>query len=130
MSAVCKTKTCAYRVRTEMMARLRDLRQLWENYKNNVEDADLGTLHEYGLCFDYVAPGTFANQKEGYYRYQLSWGGPSDEFRFFVNPDLSCHRIEYWFMDWFDGAHRVATGHDEMFLRGLWNWLREALLTD
>lgn len=112
-----------------MVSRLCDLRLLWENYKNNVEDADLGPLHEYALCFDYVAPGTFADQKEGYYRYQLSWGGPSDEFRFFVNPDLSCHRIEYWFLDWFDGAHRVAAGEDELFLLELWEWLRQGLPT-
>ena len=58
-----------------------------------------------GLCFDYVDPNTFNDQKEGYWRWQLSWGGPSDEFRIFVNPDKSVHRIEYWYLDWFDGAH-------------------------
>ena len=48
-----------------------------------------------------------------------------DEFRFFVNPDLSCHRIEYWFRDWFDGANRVLSGEDESLLLGLWEWFRE-----
>jgi hypothetical protein len=47
-----------------------------------------------------------------------------------VNPDLACHRIEYWFMDWFDGAHSVATGQDELFLLDLWSWFRETLPTD
>jgi hypothetical protein len=109
-----------------MMGRLCDLRRLWDSYQNNVEDADLGTLCDYGLSFDYVAPGTFGDQKEGYFRYQLSWGGPSDEFRFFVNPDLSCHRVEYWLLDWFDGANRVLTDADEAFVLELWEWFRDS----
>ena len=57
-----------------------------------------------GLSFDWVKPKTWPDQLEGYWRWQLSWGGPSDEFRIFVNPDQSVHRIEYWYLDWFDGA--------------------------
>jgi hypothetical protein len=57
-----------------------------------------------GLCFDYVDPNTFNDQREGYWRWQLSWGGPGDEFRIYINPDKSVHRIEYWYLDWFDGA--------------------------
>ena len=30
----------------------------------------------------------------------MSWGGPSDEFRMYDNSD----KIQYWFLDWFDGA--------------------------
>jgi len=75
------------------------------------ELADLGTFHEYGLAFDYVKEGTF-EQDEAYFRYQLSWGGPSDEFRFYVNPGFTCHRIEYWFLDWFDGAEVILEGED------------------
>ena len=33
------------------------------------------------LCFDYVKPHSFKDQVEGYWRMQLSWGGPSDELR-------------------------------------------------
>ena len=58
-----------------------------------------------GLCFDYVDPNTFNDQREGYWRWQLSWGGPGDEFRIYINPDKSVHRIEYWYLDWYDGAH-------------------------
>jgi hypothetical protein len=56
------------------------------------------------LGFDYVEPGTFTDQLEGYWRWQLSWGGPGDEFRIYINPDKSVHRIEYWYLDWYDGA--------------------------
>ena len=73
------------------------------------EEGGETNLYEYGLSFDYVKPGTFGDdQPEGYWRYQLSWGGPSDEFRFFISPGgtLPPYKITYHFMDWFDGAHR------------------------
>ena len=56
-------------------------------------------VNQSGLCFDRVEPGTFKDQRAGYWRWQLSWGGPSQEFRLFDNGDL-----EYWYLDWFDGA--------------------------
>jgi len=56
------------------------------------------------LGFDYVAPHTFKKQLVGYWRWQFSWGGPSDELRGYVNEHKELHRLEYWYMDWFDGA--------------------------
>lgn len=118
--------TCKERVQEHLDGRLEDLRTLWAAYCAGEEDTEeLGNIHEYGLCFDYVAPGTFTDQREGYFRYQLSWGGPSDEFRFYANPDLSVHRIEYWFLDWFDGAPVTLAGGVEAFVMELWDWFRE-----
>ena len=75
------------------------------------DNPDLGNMYEYGLSFDYVAPETLNEQPEGYFRYQLSWGGPSDEFRIYAQRvgeyRYSVSRIEYWLLDWFDGAHIV-----------------------
>lgn len=65
--------------------------------------------NEAGLGFDYVEAGTFKDQRAGYYRWQLSYGGPSEEFRLFDNGDL-----EYWFLDWFDGACVTVT--DDVFV--------------
>jgi len=65
-------------------------------------------VNESGLCFDRVEAGTFKDQRAGYWRWQLSWGGPSEEFRLFDNGDL-----EYWYLDWFDGACVKVT--DEIF---------------
>jgi len=83
----------------------------------------LGNLNEYGLGFDYVPPGTFPDQEEGYFRYQLSWGGPSDEFRIYADQinrwQWSIYRIEYWFLDWFDGAHSDLGGDDLEFMKEL-----------
>jgi hypothetical protein len=117
---------CKVRVDKEMRKRIHDLHQLWKAYKQGYErDGDTDTLANYGLSFDYVAPGTFDDQLEGYFRYQLSWGGPSDEFRFFVNLDHSCHRVEYWYLDWFDGASVTPSDGEQSFLFEIWEWFRE-----
>lgn len=121
-----KEKSCKERVGSELEDRIEDLSKLWKAYCEGEEDVeDLGNIFEYGLCFDYVAPDTFNDQPEGFFRYQLSTGGPGDEFRFFVNPDFSVHRIEYWFLDWFDGANIVLSGKDEELLLDIWGWFKE-----
>ena len=83
-------KTCAERIDEQWKLRQRDLK--------NKEFEPLG--------FDYVEPHTFNDQLEGYWRWQFSWGGPSDELRAYINKDNSIHRLEYWFMDWMDGAKK------------------------
>jgi hypothetical protein len=126
MSKPTRADSCERRVDHHLEGRLEDLRRLWTAYRNGEdENAEDGSFSEYGLCFGYVPPLTFNDQTEAFFRYQLSSGGPGDEFRFFVNPDLSCHRIEYWFLDWFDGAHRVLAGEERALLSEIWNWFRE-----
>ena len=120
-------KTCKERVSEHLKGRLEDLRKLWALYQDDVEgsDPDLGSFNEYGLAFDYVAPGTFNGQRKGYFRYQLSYGGPSDEFRFYTGPEFEPYRIEYWFLDWFDGARRVLKGSNEDFMREIFEYFKE-----
>ena len=65
-------------------------------------------VNQSGLCFDRIEAGTFKDQRAGFWRWQLSWGGPSEEFRLFDNGDL-----EYWYLDWFDGA--CVKVQDEIF---------------
>ena len=81
-------KTCAERVAEQ-----------WRLRQEDLQDPEFE-----GLGFDYVEPHTFEHQLEGYWRWQFSWGGPSDELRAYINKDNSIHRLEYWFMDWMDGA--------------------------
>lgn len=108
-----KQATCKERVAKHLKSRIEDIDKLWKMYHEDCEayDNELGNFNEYGLCFDYVAPGTFSDQRRGYFRYQLSWGGPSDEFRFYCTEGFDIDRIEYWFLDWFDGAKKILTGH-------------------
>ena len=61
-------------------------------------------VNQTALCWDYVEKGTFDDQERGYFRLQLSWGGPSDEFRIYVDYDKQITHIDYWFLDWGDGA--------------------------
>jgi len=53
-------------------------------------------INEYGLSFEYVNPEDGGSP---FYRWLLSWGGPSDELRFY-----EYGRTVYHFMDWYDGA--------------------------
>ena len=123
---------CKDRVERELVSRIEDLVKLWELYKedSDASDEDLGNIYEYGLAFDYVAPETFGDdQPEGYFRYQLSWGGPSDEFRIYANKkgsyDWTVYRIEYWFLDWFDGAKKILSGQAYQLLGDIFQDLKE-----
>ena len=99
------SKTCKERVKEAFEERMQDIRTLFEAPDQETEE--LGSLYDYGLAIDYVEPGTFKGQREGYARYQLSYGGPSEEFRLYQNGEL-----EFWFLDWFDGASVEVTGSD------------------
>ena len=80
----------------------------WKQRQEDLKDPEFEALG-----FDYVEPHTFTDQLEGYWRWQFSCGGPSDELRAFVNENKEIHRLEYWYMDWFDGAKvNVTAEHD------------------
>lgn len=85
----------------------------------HMDDGETINLYEHGLSFDFVEPNTYGGQPVGYYCYLLSWGGPSDEFRFY--PD---GRIEYCFKDWFDGAVRDVTR--KPWAQWLHDWFAES----
>jgi len=119
--------TCKDRINQELKDRISDLKKLWSLYQTGDENGDpeLGQFNEYGLCFDYVDPGTFNNQRNGYFRYQLSWGGPSDEFRFFVDNAGKLYKIEYWFLDWYDGSCKKLTGSNYELMEEIYNFFDE-----
>jgi hypothetical protein len=129
--------TCQDRVKTHLKSRISDLGLLFRSWQDGeegtVKDTDgqeIGNFNEYGLCFDYVAPGTFNNQKRGYFRYQLSTGGPGDEFRFYTDENLNPTRIEYWFLDWFDGAKINLKGKDKALMLEIWESFKECEVVD
>ena len=118
--------TCKQKVRTELRKEIDALRPLFESYQRGEETtADGESFHEHGLSFDFVSAGTFDGQKEGYFRYQISWGGPSDEFRFYTDAEFSLHRVEYWFLDWFDGAKVILKGKDLELLEQIFDHFKD-----
>ena len=124
---IAEKDKCKNRVHEHLTSRINDLRRLWAAECKGVESVeDLGNIYEYGLSFDYVAPETFGkDQRRGYFRYQISWGGPSDEFRFYTDERLQPERIEYWFLDWFDGAKVILHGGREKLMLEIWEWFKE-----
>ena len=118
MTTVKKEKTCADKVQdnyAELVQefieadRYYDMDETYRYSPENTALSDHDDLYSYidnrALSFDYVEPNTFNDQTRGYWRLQLSWGGPSDEFRIYTDIlNNKIHYIEYWYMDWFDGA--------------------------
>lgn len=120
-------KNCKEKVGAALQSRFEDIEKLWNLWKEDSEasDPDLGNFNEYGLAFDYVAPGSFNDQKQGYFRYQISYGGPSEEFRFFTDENFRPYRIEFWYLDWFDGAKQVLRGKKLELLEEIFEDFRE-----
>lgn len=114
-----KERTCAEKVRGAYRSRMADIKRLWNLYKKDPEarTRDGAQWNEYGLSFDYVPAGTFNHQKHGFFRYQISYGGPSEEFRFYSDEQLNLTSCNFHFLDWFDGASVKVTG------RNLETWL-------
>lgn len=120
-------KDCKDKVGPALESRFEDIEKLWNLWKEDsgASDPDLGNFNEYGLAFDYVAPGTFNEQNQGYFRYQISYGGPSEEFRFFTDENFRPYRIEFWYLDWFDGAKRVLTGKKLELMQEIFEYLKD-----
>ena len=121
--------TCAERVQGYYNDTFETIRRMLQGIDEDGSKRDsFELLNEYGLGIDYVQAGTFEDQEEGYIRWQLSWGGPSDEFRFYCVRDRLGNRkpykIEYWFLDWFDGAKKlILKGPDWDTILECWDML-------
>jgi hypothetical protein len=107
------TLSCQERVDDNLKRELENLKKLWDAQGQYIED--LGSLDEYVLGFDFVELDTFTDQTRAYWRLQLSWGGPADEFRAYVKDNYKIAEIidiEYWFLDWWDGAFLTLVNED------------------
>ena len=86
------TQKCSERISTE-----------WGDRKESISALNDWEIREYTLCFDYVEANTFG-EHEAYHRFQMSWGGPQDEIRFYELKKGYVYRVTYAFLDWYDGA--------------------------
>jgi len=122
-----KDLTCKERIKESLRSRGEDFERFITAYMGELSEEDESIIDEfynYGLSIDMVSMGTFKNMKEPYLRYQLSWGGPSEEINFYQNG-----RVEFVFKDWFDYAVKEVSHLDWVeWLRG---WFVDIeLLTD
>lgn len=113
--------SCEERIEAHMQGRLEDLEKLLE-LDSEEYDEDIGNIYEYGLCLCYIAEEDTHNGR-GFIRYQLSTGGPGDELRYFVDWQGKVYKVEYWFLDWFDGASRTLTGSNLETALNAWEYL-------
>ena len=133
-------KTCKERINDEYDNRIETIESIFdriddgdnydhiEDYENIVIKA-LDELNHMALNptypLEYIAPYTYENQETGYIRWHLSWGGPEDQFRFFIDEQGGITDIEYHFMDWFDGAfiNINMLGYDAELLDRVFDYL-------
>lgn len=102
------------------------LTALYGEHEDEIREAAREAFFEYGLGFDYVEPGTLKDQSEGYWRYQLSCGGPQEEIRFYASPrrgGFTLYRAEFWYLNWFDGAKVDVTG--DRIVKLVWEFFED-----
>lgn len=92
------------------------LEDIDEDNKEAVEFFDdMPDFNNYGLSVDRQheedETGDIIDGNSYYLRFQMSWGGPSDEVRFHWNGSRVT-MVEYVYMDWFCGVGFDITGED------------------
>lgn len=110
-SQMNRDKKCKDLVKEAFNSRMGDIKLILQDV--GVANDLPQDISEYGLSIDFVPANTFEGQREGYTRYQLSWGGPSEEFRVFT----TIPRVEFWYLDWYDGASVQLSNRDANIIR-------------
>ena len=113
------TVTCEDVIDDAIVSRGEDFKDMIEGMESSdmiVEQDDATTrFHEYGLSLDWQ------EIREGelpYLKYLISWGGPSEEIRFYPKTFsmqygiCTLGKIEFVHKDWFDNARRDITHLD------------------
>jgi len=107
---IMTTLKCSDRIATE-----------WGDRKESLTALTDTEVLEYPIGFDHVEASTFGNN-DAYWRYQMSWGGPQDEIRFYED-----NKVTYAFLDWYDHAEIEIT--DEAITKRirsiLWEFIQD-----
>jgi len=92
---------------------IEDIMQRQQSEDPDIADQAYTEFYEYGLSFEYVPPFRFENQRAGFWCWQISWGGPSEEFRVYVDEDEIVQEIDFVYKDW--GVHcAIPCNHKAM----------------
>ena len=121
-----KQETCEQRIEEHQESRLDDLRRFqasgWDEAQLSDDDYAM-PFNEYGLSWDYVESDT--EDRPGYWRYQISCGGPAEELRFYCDQAGHVWTIEFVFLDWSDHAKRTLQGDDRKLGQEIWDYFNE-----
>ena len=99
MNTETEHKSCADRIEQNFQDRYLELQKEMQY----VIFSPVNYFEKKGLGIDLIEKDDL-DLDDHFIRYQLSWGGPQDEFRFWKNGKISYH-----FMDWFDHAEKDIT---------------------
>ena len=91
------------RARDLYEARRDDLKEIFKRMDSTDEetaDEAMSEWHNYGLSFDYIEPFTYDDQRDGYYCFLISWGGPSEELRAWFDSDDQLRALEFVYLNW------------------------------
>ena len=99
MNTETEHKSCADRIEQNFQDRYLELQKDMQY----VIFSPANYFEKKGLGIDLIEKDDL-DLDDHFIRYQLSWGGPQDEFRFWKNGKISYH-----FMDWFDHAEKDIT---------------------
>jgi len=105
-------KTCEERIMGHFDNHYNEIMKLFRAFQ---EDGD-NEIYDFGLELAYDE-----ENKEGYYIWLLSYGGPSTEFRFYCNPRNEVYKIVYVFVDWFDRADYTLSGDQFEAMEAVFN---------
>ena len=117
MEQIDTKTTCADRVADHWNNRRGELLQFRDaGPETDFTNPEGYPLSEYALCLDYVDQ---VGKNPGYWRYQISSGGPQEEIRYYATKDMPSDGylgdmtpVELWLLDWFDGASTELVGDD------------------
>ena len=128
--------SCADIIPYAMENRLNEMQEMWDVYcgwEKPTDEITEDSFHKYGLSFEYVDEGDDDNN---YFRYQISYGGPSEEIRFYCYKNHFGQWVfseaEFVYMDWtwFDGASEMITGNHLALMKELFDHFNECGLLD
>ena len=121
-----KQQTCAERVAESLASTVDDIQAALDNpeERETGHNPDVSSLWEYGLEFSWEPQ---YGRQAGYYRWLVSYGGPSSEIRFYPTSNVHKPIVEYWFKDWFDGASVDPEGDALETILTAWEWFAECV---
>jgi len=116
-------RKCEKRIDEALQDRIERFKKALDEFNKTGKIKEDDVVYESFL--EWLSENCLAVSKDPHYRaikLELSYGGPQDYFLFFDDGT-----IEYYFLDWFDGAKRELIGEDYEVMDGVASYLKEVI---